>query len=54
MKKTFDLKDELYEKIKNCIESKPRIIEINKKKFLVKGDSEETLKKKIWKIKTIY
>ena len=46
MKKTFDLKDELYEKIKNCIESKPRIIEINKKKFLVKGDSEETLKKK--------
>ena len=46
LKKTFDLKDELYEKIKNCIESNPRIIEINKKKFLVKGDSLESLKEK--------
>ena len=46
LRKTFYLKNELYEKIKNCIESKPRIIEINKKKFLVKGDSEESLKNK--------
>ena len=46
LRQTFDFKDELYKKIKNCIESKPRIIEINKKKFLVKGDSEESLKSK--------
>ena len=53
LRKTFDLKDELYEKIKNCIESKPRIIEINKKKFLVKGDSKKSLenKEKIEKLK---
>ena len=38
LKETFELKDELNEKIKNCIESKPRIIEINNKKFLVKED----------------
>ena len=36
----------MYEKIRNCIESKPRIIEIKKKKFLVKGDSEKTLEDK--------
>lgn len=46
LRKTFDLKDELYEKIKNCIENKPRIIKIKGKKFLVKGDSKETLKSK--------
>ena len=46
LKKTFELKDELYEKIKNCIESKPRIIKMKGKKFLVKGDSKETLKRK--------
>ena len=47
LKSTFDLKDELKNKIRNCIEGKPRIIEINDKKFLVKGDSETTLKNKI-------
>ena len=46
LKKTFDLKDELNEKIKNCIESKPRIMEKNNKKFLVKGDSETSLKER--------
>ena len=43
LKSTFDLKEELDNKIRNCLECKPRIIEINKKKFLVKGDSEKTL-----------
>lgn len=46
LKKTFDLKDEIYEKIKNCIENKPSIININNKKFLIKGDSKETLETK--------
>lgn len=46
LKKTFDLKDEIYEKIKNCIENKPSIININNKKFLIKVDSKETLETK--------
>ena len=46
LQSTFDLKEELYNKIRNCIESKPRILEINKKKFLVKGDSQKTLEDK--------
>ena len=46
LKKTFDLNEELYKKIRNCIESKPRIVNINDKKFLVKGDSIESLKNK--------
>ena len=44
LKKTFKSSNELYEKIRNCIESKPRKIKINDKEFLVKGDSVETLK----------
>ncbi len=40
---TFNMSDELYKKIRNCIEGKPRIIEKEGKKFLVKGDSKETL-----------
>lgn len=46
LKSTFDLKEELKDKIRNCIKSKLRIIEINKKKFLVKGDSKKTLEDK--------
>ena len=46
LKKTFNLSDELYKKIRNCIESKPRKIKINDKQFLIKGDSIETLKNK--------
>ena len=50
LKETFDLDDNLRDKIKNCIESKPRIIKKiidgREKIFLVKGDSEETLKLK--------
>ena len=46
LRSTFDLKEELSDKIRNCIESKPRIIEINEKKFLVKGDSQKTLEDK--------
>ena len=50
LKETFDLNDELKNKLKNCIESKPRIIKKKldgkEKLFLVKGDSEETLKSK--------
>ena len=53
MKNTLDLKEELNLKIRNCIECKPRIIEMNEKKFLVKGDSQKTLedKKKNEKLK---
>ena len=50
LKETFDLNNNLKDKIKNCIESKPRIISKNidgkEKLFLVKGDSEETLESK--------
>ena len=53
LKSTFDVNEELINKIRNCIESKPRMIEIKKKKFLVKGDSQKTLedKKKNEKLK---
>ena len=48
LKETFDLNDELKNKLKNCIESKPRIIKKKldgkEKLFLVKGDSEENIK----------
>ena len=46
LKSTFFLEEKLNKKIRNCIESKPRIIKINGKKFLVKGDSEKTLEDK--------
>ena len=43
LKKTFELNDELNEKIKNYFKFKPRIIEINNKKFL---ENEKMKKKK--------
>ena len=43
LKNTFNLKDELKEKIKNYIKGKSHIKKINDKNFLVKGDNEENL-----------